>query len=81
MSDSNEKAEMVGCAVLIPMLIVSVLLKAWAITTLWGWFITPTWNMAPPSRSVAVGLSILIQMLVGQHQTSGKKGSIWGFMA
>lgn len=50
----------IGCLGLIPAMALSTVLRAWAIVTLWTWFIYPTWHIAIPSKPAAVGLAILI---------------------
>ncbi len=57
--DTDGAVAVLGCVGIIPVTILGIILKAWAIVTLWGWFIYPMWHIAVPSNKAAVGLSIL----------------------
>lgn len=61
--DADASVALIGCAGLIPCLIFGYILRAWAIVTLWGWFVFPTWHIAIPSNKAALGLAILIGAL------------------
>lgn len=53
----------VGCGVFLLIFagaIVSIFLRAWALTVLWGWFIVPTFHIAPITMTVAMGASVII---------------------
>lgn len=42
-------------------LIPALLLDAWVLTKLWGWFVVPTFTSAPPLHlAAAVGISLLV---------------------
>lgn len=59
-----------GCAFLIPVIVLAQILRAWAITKLWAWFITPTWHMDPPTYGVALGIAVLVGMLTKEDGDS-----------
>lgn len=50
---------MTGCLTILPVLIASALLKAWALVLLWTWFVTPTWGVSAPKYAVCLGLSAM----------------------
>ncbi len=62
-----------GCAAMLPAIILSYILQAWAVVTLWTWFIYPMWHLAVPSKPVALGLTILVGALTRQP-TSDRGG-------
>jgi hypothetical protein len=55
----SDREAAVGCITAIPVAILAFVVKAWALVILWGWFITPTWHVDAPTKTVALGLSIL----------------------
>lgn len=69
--DTDNTVAVIGCVGLIPAILLGWVLKAWAIITLWGWFIAPTWHIATPSRQAAVGLVILFTAISGVENGSG----------
>jgi hypothetical protein len=62
---SEETASAIGCMGLFPAMILSYVLRGWAIVTLWGWFMTPVFHVQPPSGAIAIGLGIVGGMLAG----------------
>lgn len=49
----------------------TVLLRAWVISTLWGWYIVPAFGLAPLRLVFAFGLSIIVNAIVS-HSFNGK---------
>lgn len=52
-----------GCLGLIPVLVSGYMLRGWALVTLWSWFLTPVFHVAPPNGATSIGLAILGPML------------------
>lgn len=50
-----------------------VILKAWVITILWGWYIVPAFGLAPLRMVYAFGLALLVSYLTF-HYTEDKRG-------
>lgn len=62
-------AVLVGCAFVPVAIVLSYILRAWALMKLWEWFILPLWKLPVPSAGAVLGLSIIIGLLVEQHTT------------
>lgn len=45
----------------------AVLLRAWVITMLWGWYLIPGFGLQPLRMSIAFGLSILAAMMTPSY--------------
>lgn len=59
--------------------LVSLLLalyRAWAVSLLWGWFVTSTFGLPPLSLAVAYGLLLLLTVLVPLQNTGSKEQEI-----
>lgn len=70
-SDSDGAAGVLGCVAIIPVAVIGYMLRAWAIVTLWTWFVFPMWHVAIPSNKAAVGLAVLIGAL-SPHEASSE---------
>lgn len=44
--------------VCVALVVIGVIFNAYALTLLWGWFITPTFNVAVPSVAMAAGITL-----------------------
>jgi hypothetical protein len=55
-------------------------LDAFAIHTIWGWFVTPAWGIAAPSLMAAWGLAIIVHLLIPAADVKKDKaaGEKWG---
>lgn len=62
----------IGCLGLIPALVIGMVLRAWAMVTLWSWFIAPTWHVGAPKYAACLGISALLGLL---HESSGSGSS------
>jgi hypothetical protein len=57
------------------------IIHGWVIATIWGWFVVPTFGLAPITIPVAIGLEMLVLLLRPNHpitnqndgNTSGKR--------
>ena len=68
--DTDGAVVLVGCIGLIPAAIFGYIIRAWAIVTLWGWFVVPYFHLEPPAYPVALGLSMLCHMLCGSSSAA-----------
>lgn len=50
-----------------------VLLRAWVITVLWGWYVVPAFGVAPLRMAFAFGLSLLIGYVQPRLSTEDKR--------
>jgi hypothetical protein len=48
---------------LLAVVAVNTIVRGWLIVKLWGWFITPLFNMQPPSVVNAIGFSLFVTYL------------------
>jgi ABC-type branched-subunit amino acid transport system permease subunit len=70
----------VGVVLVAGLLVVMVpliLLRGWAIQTLWGWFIVPTFGLHPLRIVEAYGISILISLFTHSGGSREKEGEKW----
>ena len=71
-TDNQTRAEM-KIGLLLLMLPVSIVLRAWVLTLLWGWFLKPAIGVDHPSFAVCCGLLLLPEFLLsGLAQTKLK---------
>lgn len=54
-------------------MVLIVLVRSWAITTLWGWFVTPVFSVAAPSQLQAYGLVLFIALFLSFPKVQGSK--------
>jgi hypothetical protein len=47
--------------------ILSSIVQAWVLTNLWAWFIVPTFDIAPLSIPVAIGIALILGMFFQQQ--------------
>ncbi len=50
----------IGLAILVPL----VLVRAWVIAVLWGWYVVPAFGLAPLRLVYAFGLSLLLTFVL-----------------
>jgi hypothetical protein len=77
MAKELDKADCLAVALLPVTIPLSVLLRAWVIVLLWGWFIEPMWHITTPTRGSAVGLSLLVSFLTYDSSTKKDDRSLW----
>jgi len=53
-----------------------VISNAYALTLLWGWFITPTFNVAVPSVAMAAGITLFKGCLFYKHNSDAKSRTV-----
>ncbi len=80
--DTDKGLAVIGCFGLIPAMIAAIFLKAWALTTLWTWFVFPVFHVPAPSYMACVGISLLLSTAIGGHwpsdnQKDKSQGEIW----
>lgn len=69
---------------LISLVVISVVLRAWVLTVLWGWFLVPV-GVFELSITTAIGVSIIVNLFT-QHlakdssDEDGKQGMINGMI-
>lgn len=68
----NPLIAITGCLGLFPVLVAGIYLKGIAIILLWGWFVTPTYRIDPPRIAVAVGISVLMDLLTKEYPEISK---------
>lgn len=70
MSDKEKDgaAEALGCLAAVLALPPILLLRGWAMTILWGWFITPVFGLASPGLAACLGLSVTVDAFWGIRQ-------------
>lgn len=80
----NEKGKVemraLGCIGAIVLWLASVILRGWALSVLWGWFIVETFNAPTLTIVPAIGLSLVVGFLTqGKVETQSKKTgkSVW----
>jgi hypothetical protein len=73
MNKSIESDTILTCclaALLVPILLVaSSLLRGWALSVLWGWFVVPFFHLPPLSIVLAIGLGLVVGMFKGNTNT------------
>lgn len=47
--------------------ILSSIVQAWVLTNLWAWFIVPTFDIAPLSIPVGIGIALILGMFFPQQ--------------
>lgn len=66
-----------GCVSLLTLLgsfmILAFLARSWAIVTLWGWFVTPVFNISIPTQAQAYGLTLCAALFSSTPKTSQSK--------
>jgi len=60
--------------------IVSVFLSGWALSTAWGWIIVPGFSVSPISIPVAMGVALIIRFTTMQSASSEKTVDMWATM-
>lgn len=60
----------VGAIVLVA---VAAILRGWAFSILWGWFVVPIFNLPPIGVAQAIALSMIVGMLTHQYVPSKEK--------
>lgn len=66
----------IGLFVVIAILLVPfVLLRAWGLVTLWGWFIVPGLGAPPISYPVAIGIGLMLGLLRMNDVKTAKSGN------
>jgi len=70
-SKSKDVFSCLGIAVFLPLvIIVGSIAGGWALSTLWGWFIVPVFNLPPLTIVQAIGVSIVVGTLKGSSSTN-----------
>jgi hypothetical protein len=74
-----EKEEVaLGCLAAIPALALSLVLKAWALSILWGWFINPIWHGPTPTKVSFIGISTIWGLVTHDPTRYAKEEqSVW----
>lgn len=67
---------MLGCGGIFPAMVASYLLRAWAVTTLWNWFVFPQYHITCPSYPYILGLSCLISLFQPYEESDTKGKSV-----
>ena len=55
----------------------AVILRGWALSTLWGWFAVPIFHLPALSIPQAIGVSIVVSLLTYQRIPEGAKDKKW----
>ncbi len=76
-SDRDTGVVIIGCIGIIPAIILSYVLRGWAIVTLWIWFVTPVFHVQAPNGAIAIGLGVVGGILAGTSDidTSSNKST------
>jgi len=53
------------------------LFEGWVLSVLWGWFITPVFQIASPTYLQCVGIGIVVSMLTYHPRASNKDDKPW----
>jgi hypothetical protein len=76
MSKQDDQLKVLGCLAAFAYIPVLVLLSAfthgWALTTLWRWFIVPTFGATPLTYLQAVGMSMTVRLMT-YHVSASKE--------
>lgn len=70
-TDSTDAA--LGCLATIILIPISLILNGLVLSTLWGWFIVPIFNLPGLSIGYAIGLGLIVGYLRYQEIDTGKK--------
>jgi len=46
-----------------PVLCLGVLIKSWALKVLWGWFLTPFFNLPAPPMAYCYGMMLIVAVI------------------
>lgn len=66
----------IGCIAAIIAMVPSILLRGWALKTLWLWFIVPTFAVNPISIPAAYGMAIVTSLLIPFRPDDGGQ-DVW----
>lgn len=66
-----------SCLFLMLSIPVGILLRAWVITKLWGWFLEPYYHIMTPNMPLAVGLMCLAYMMKPNYYISKEQPSTY----
>jgi ACR3 family arsenite efflux pump ArsB len=60
---------------IIAAIIVGVILRGWALTVLWDWFVVPTFHVSALTIPYAIGLVVIINMFINveNHESAEQK--------
>lgn len=60
---------------ILPILVLSSLLRAWALSYLWVWFVTPIFGLTVPTFGLLYGFSMIVSYMTHQYVKSPKESS------
>lgn len=58
----------------IGLLVPAAILNGWALSTIWGWFVVPTFGVPALSIPTAIGISIVLSLLTHQPDLRKENG-------
>lgn len=67
-----------GFVGVVAMMVISSLLRGYALSVLWGWFMVPTLGLPALSVVQAIGIAIVISFLTYQYNDCQKKEKSFG---
>lgn len=74
-----EKEEGLACLGLAVLGVVAVVVvsitNGWALSVLWGWFVTPIFGITAPTIPMAIGFSLVVGMFSSSSSSSDKEKS------
>jgi hypothetical protein len=59
------------------LLIAATILRGWALSILWGWFVVPVFGLPPLSIPQAIGIAVTFSLIAHQYVPSKDKET-WG---
>lgn len=86
MSEKNPVAGCIGiCVVALGIIIIAAVMHGVALSVLWGWFITPTFDVPALTLVQAIGVSLVVGAFVGSKtmdkSNTDKDRGVWGSLA
>jgi len=61
----------------VAMILVATLLRGWALSVLWGWFVVPIFGVPALGIAQAIAVAMVVSMLTHQYVPSKEKDT-WG---
>lgn len=62
------------------LMVVAAILRGWALTVLWGWFVVPLFGLPALGVAQAIGFSVTVGLIVHQYVPSKDKDT-WAPLA
>ena len=57
---------------LLSSVILSIMVRAWGIVIMWGWFVTPIFNIPAPTKALAYGFGLFLAFFIKMPKSTPK---------